>query len=47
MRDAVTSIVEILGACLVTVGIGLVSVPAAVICAGLLMIAGSYLAATR
>lgn len=47
MRDAVTSIVEILGACLVTVGIGLISVPAAVICAGLLLIAGSYLAATR
>jgi len=47
MRDAVTSIVEILGACVVTVGVGMISVPAAVICAGLLMIVGSYLAATR
>ena len=47
MRDAVTSIIEILGACLVTLGVGMISIPAALICGGLLMIAGSYFVATR
>lgn len=47
MRNLITTAVEIAGAALIVVGIGMISIPAAFITAGALTIAGSYLAVTR
>lgn len=47
MREALTTTTEALGAVAICVGVGLVSIPAALIVAGVLAIFGSYLAANR
>lgn len=47
MRNAVTTFAEIIGAAAIVAGIAMLSVPFAFISGGLLVIAGSYLAATR
>jgi hypothetical protein len=47
MRNAVTTFVEFIGAAAIVAGIAMLSVPFAFISAGVLVIAGSYLAATR
>lgn len=47
MRNAVTTFAEILGAAAIVVGVAMFSVPFAFISGGVLIIAGSYLAATR
>jgi len=47
MRNAVTTFAEILGAAAIVVGVAMLSLPVAFIVAGVLVIAGSYLAATR
>lgn len=43
MRDIVTTIVEVAGATAVIVGVGLVSVPAALVVGGVLAIVGGAL----
>jgi hypothetical protein len=45
MRDVVTTVVEVAGLAAIVVGVGLLSVPAAVIVAGVLAVAISYLVA--
>lgn len=47
MRNALTTFAEILGATAIVCGIAMFSIPAAFIVGGLLVIAGSALAATR
>lgn len=47
MRNAVTTFVEFVGAALIVAGIAMFSIPFAFISAGVFVIAGSYLAATR
>lgn len=47
MRDLLTTAVEILGAVLIVVGIGMLNIPTALIAAGVLAICASYLVATR
>jgi len=47
MRNALSTFAEILGAAAIVTGVALVYIPAAFVCAGILIIAGSYLAATR
>ena len=47
MRNALTTFAEILGAAAIVVGLAMVSIPAAFIVGGILMVAGSALAATR
>jgi hypothetical protein len=47
MNDIFTTMIEIVGAVLVVAGVALLSIPAAVITAGLLCICASYLVATR
>jgi hypothetical protein len=47
MRNAVTTFAEIIGAVAIVAGIAMFSVPFAFISGGVLVIAGSYLAATR
>lgn len=47
MTELATTIAEVLGALLVVAGLALVSIPASVIVAGVLLILGSYLAASR
>lgn len=47
MRNALTTFAEFVGAAAIVTGVALVSVPAAFVIAGVLIIAGSYLAATR
>ena len=45
MRELFTTVVELAGLVAIVVGVGLLSVPAAVIVAGVLAVAISYLAA--
>jgi len=47
MRDAFTTLVELIGACLIVAGVAMLSIPAAFIAAGVLAIGASYLVATR
>jgi len=47
MRDVLTTIVELVGCCLIVVGVAMFSVPVAVVTAGVLMILVSYLVADR
>lgn len=47
MRERLTTLGEILGGGLVAVGVGLWSVPAGVVAAGVLLVAGSFLAADQ
>jgi hypothetical protein len=47
MNDIFTTMIEIVGAVLVVAGVALLSIPAAVITAGVLCICASYLVATR
>ncbi len=47
MTELATTIAEVLGALLVVAGLAMIFVPAAVIAAGVLLVVGSYLAATR
>jgi uncharacterized membrane-anchored protein YitT (DUF2179 family) len=47
MNDIFTTTIEIVGAVLVVAGVALLSIPAAVITAGVLCICASYLVATR
>jgi uncharacterized membrane-anchored protein YitT (DUF2179 family) len=47
MNNIFTTVVEIVGAALVVAGVAMLSVPAAVITAGLLCICASFLVATR
>jgi uncharacterized membrane-anchored protein YitT (DUF2179 family) len=47
MNDLFTTMIEIVGAVLVVAGVALLSIPAAVITAGVLCICASYLVATR
>lgn len=43
-RKTITDAVEAVGACLFTVGVGAIYVPAGLIAAGVLLIAGAFLA---
>jgi len=45
LRDVLTTVVELLGCVLVVVGVGFLSVPVALIVAGLLMVGLSWLGA--
>jgi len=45
LRDVLTTVVELLGCALVVVGVGFLSVPVALIVAGLLMVGLSWLGA--
>jgi len=47
MNDIFSTLIEIVGAVLVVAGVALLSIPAAVITAGVLCICASYLVATR
>lgn len=47
MREALTTTTECLGALAICIGVGLVSIPAAFIVGGLLIILASFLAAKR
>lgn len=47
MSDILTTVAEVVGGVLVVAGVAMLSIPAAVITAGLLCICASYLVATR
>lgn len=47
MRDLLTTVVELVGCCVIVAGVAMVNVPVAVITAGVLMILVSYLVAER
>lgn len=47
MRELLTTIVEVVGAALIVAGVAMVSVPAALIAAGVLAICASFLVANR
>lgn len=47
MREALSTAVELVGAVLIVVGVAQLSIPFALIAAGVLAIGASYLAATR
>lgn len=47
MRNAVSTLAEFVGAAAIVCGIAMVSIPAALVVGGVLVIAASYLVATR
>ena len=47
MRDLLTTIVELIGAALIVAGVSILSIPAALIAAGVLAICASFLVANR
>ena len=47
MRDLLTTIVELIGAALIVAGVSMLSIPAALIAAGVLAICASFLVANR
>ena len=47
MSDLLTTIVELIGAALIVAGVAMLSIPAALIAAGVLAISASFLVANR